>query len=454
MSLKDDVLASVAKDANVAQFVSFAPGDEPSIRHAYLAPASAAPALDTAEKAIAALLRASVGQSVNVRSFRPSQPKGNEFIYGLNDTERALAEVRRLASAGFYTIVNETIDVSDGGVSGVSYGGVLEFAPDDTPRCVDRPGTVAFARPLGLKVLQSIYGFVPELNYPENMRVEFSLHPLRCGLRRKHLIIWELEEAPPLSLTAAVSWPNRFSRHVGDKAFGLVVADALGLAVPATTVVARRVAPFHFGRPTGTGESWIRTAPREPVPGRFTTRKGWTDPFELLTNEDADEIIASVISQEGVRAGCSGAAHSTVNGQLVVEGVRGSGEAFMQGAQAPEHLPSDVVSDVREVHARIRQILGPSRFEWVHDGRSVWIVQLHAGPVPSTGSVIYPGEPKQEHSFDVNEGLEELRRLVESLAGTGEGVVLEGDVGVTSHFGDVLRAAKVPSRLKRDPVVR
>src|SRR4029453_19591588 len=94
------------------------------------------------------------------------------------------------------------------------------------------------------------------------------------------------EPAGPARLGARLTWPNRFSRFLGDKVFGLLVADLLGLPVPATTAVGRRVAPFSFGRPTGSGERWLRTCPAEPVPGRFLTQRGRRRPFAPLAVED------------------------------------------------------------------------------------------------------------------------------------------------------------------------
>jgi hypothetical protein len=116
--------------------------------------------------------------------------------------------------------------------------------------------------------------------------------PTRLGqtnatsLRHDHTIIWELEDFGTQTTPARMAWPNRFSRLVGDKAFGLLIADAVGLPVPAATGVPRLLAPFHFGQTTGTGEFWIRTCPTEQVPGRFTTHRGWLDPFELMRVED------------------------------------------------------------------------------------------------------------------------------------------------------------------------
>jgi hypothetical protein len=61
---------------------------------------------------------------------------------------------------------------------------------------------------------------------------------------------------------------------------------------------------------------------------------------------------------------------------------------------------------------------------------------------------IYPGRASVEHRFRIDNGLEELRELASRLSGTGEGVVLVGNAGVTSHLGDVLRRAKIPSRIE------
>jgi hypothetical protein len=444
--LKDEVLARLSHSRNVAQFVSFGPGALSSTRYVRIRGLGTEPL--AAETAIDSLLERTVEKRVNVRSFRLEQPKSHEFIYGLASTSDALAAVRRLSADGLYTIVNETIDVSDGGVSGVSYGSILEFAPEDTPRCVEKPGTAALPAQLGLALLETIYGFRPALDTDPAERVEFSIHPLRRGYHHDHTIVWELERYEPLELSPIIVWPNRFSRFIGDKTFGLLIAESVGLFVPQTTVVARRVAPFTFGRPTGTDEVWIRTAPKEQVPGKFTTRHGWTDPFELLQNEDeTGASISAVLSQEGVDARYSGVAATDAAGKLTIEGVRGYGAEFMQGKSRPSALPRNVLDDVESAYIKATA-LGEVRFEWVHDGRNVWVVQLHRGALPGTGRTIYPGEPSHEHRFNITQGLEALRNLAERVRGTGAGIVLVGAVGVTSHFGDVLRRARIPSRLE------
>jgi hypothetical protein len=448
--LKDAALDQLAEVANVAQFVSFAPGEPLVQRFCRLHGHAPNQPFATPEDAVEALLRVSEHGSVNVRSFHPERAKGAPFTYGLRDRDAALAVVRRHARIGLYSIVNETIDVEDGGVSGVLLGGLLEFAPGDTPRAVEQPGTVALKRAAGLRMLETVYGFAPELDFKPDERVEFSIHPLVAGVRRTHTIIWEREHVTPVTLSAALVWPNRFSRFIGDKAFGLLVADLLGLPVPATTVIARTVAPFRFGRRTGSAETWLRTCPKEPVPGKFPTQRGWCDPFALLAVEDPDgKTLASVLAQEGVAARWSGAALPGADGSLVVEGVPGFGDDFMLGRQAAETPPDRVVRDVTALAARAAAELGQVRLEWAHDGERAWALQLHLAAGVARGGVIYPGEPARWRRFDPADGLDSLRRLIEEARAAGDGIVVAGDVGLTSHVGDLLRRAAVPARLDR-----
>jgi hypothetical protein len=449
MHYKDQVLDRLAESGNVAQFASFGPGPEPPMRYLRL---SQPPnqLLGSIIQAVDALLERSAEHSVNIRSFDPAQPKAHEFIYGMTDRDAVTSAVRRLAGQGLYTIVNETIDVKDGGVSGVSYGGVLEFAPGDTPRSVEKPGTVSMSRDIGMHVLKTVYGFQPDLSYPPHVRVEFSVHPHRRGVRQAHTIIWELENSSNVKLRSDLIWPNLFSRHLGDKTFGLLIADGIGLPVPYTTVVCRNVAPFRFGRSTGTGEHWIRTSPAEQAPGKFTTKRGWVDPFLLMSREDTEgRQVSSVLDQEGVDARYSGAAIAGPDGKPKIEGVAGYGDAFMLGRTPPQYLPPSVIEKVEASFDAATTQLGPVRFEWVLDDQCVWIVQLHRGVTMTTGGTIYPGKPTVEHRFRVERGLDALRSLISELPrGTKHGIILLGQVGVTSHFGDLLRRARIPSRVE------
>src|SRR5437762_1696562 len=166
--LKDSVLHRLADSANVAQFVSFDP--QCNQRHARIREYEIDQSFDSIGEAAEALLQ-SVG-SVNIRSFEPHSSKSRDFIYGLTSSNHVASEVARLAAKGLYTIINETIDVNDGGVSGVALGNIVEFAPGDTPRCVEKPGTVSLDKGLALRILETVYGFKPDiLRYGSSERV-------------------------------------------------------------------------------------------------------------------------------------------------------------------------------------------------------------------------------------------------------------------------------------------
>jgi hypothetical protein len=374
--------------------------------------------------------------------------QGNEFIYGLTAIEDAFAAIRRLSTSGHYVIVNETIDVGDGGVSGVIHGDAVEVAPLDTPRAVEKPGIASFSRKFGIAVLRCIYGFDPDIDVDFESRLEFSLHPLRVGVHRGHTLWWEMESSKTVPPTPEVTWPNRLSRFLGDKTFGLLLAALAGLPVPRTLVFPRALPPFDFGHGTGTGETWFRTAPSDQTPGLFTTARGWMDPFLVMAREDpAGDLIASVLSQEGVDARFAGAARIRGDGQAFVEGVAGTGEEFMAGAVGPDELPEQVVDGVSHLLEAARIEINAGAIEWAHDGNQAWLLQVHQTRDEAIGRTIVPGTPQREVTFDVSEGLDRLRQLIDGLNDSETGIVLVGDVGVTSHFGDVLRKAGVPARL-------
>jgi hypothetical protein len=217
--------------------------------------------------------------------------------------------------------------------------------------------------------------------------------------------------------------------------------------VPYTTVVNRRIAPFSFGRQTRSGETWIRTAPNEQVPGKFTTNRGWLDPFNLVNTEDPEgRIVVSILSQHGVTQRFSGALIMGGDGNLIIEGKRGEGESFMLGLSAPEDLPKGIEADVRMLYSRAETVLGIVRFEWVHDGEQAWIVQMHSGATDTTLDYITSKQAERWQTFDVTKGLEGLRHMVSHLP-DGTGIILSRRVGLTSHFADVIRRANVPARM-------
>jgi predicted methyltransferase MtxX (methanogen marker protein 4) len=49
-------------------------------------------------------------------------------------------------------------------------------------------------------------------------------------------------------------------------------------------------------------------------------------------------------------------------------------------------------------------------------------------------------------TWDPSLGLEKPRELIATV-GADEGIEITGDIGVTSHAGDLLRRAAIPSRL-------
>jgi len=446
MMLKDEGLFKLSKSFNVAQFASFSPG-RPRLRHLVMLDQRTASPNQEMLSVITTLIERSHSGTVNVRSFRPDSPKGSPFDYGLASPKQVATLVQERASQGYYTIVNETIDVHDGGVSGVSLGGIVEFAPDNTPRAVEGNETAGLPAELASELLAIVYGSTIELFEAKRSRIEFSIHPFRVGHRRQHIVVWEVEPTRPVSLSALPRWPNGFSRIIGDKTFGLLIGHLLGLPVPRTQVVPRRIAPFHFGQSTGTGETWMRTAPTEQVPGHFSTTYGWTDPFQVLCQEDPQGLVAAILAQEAIDARFSGATVSTSEEHVIVEGVKGRGDDFMLGRRPPEQLPNRVIDDVIALMHKAERALGSVRMEWVHDGDCAWLVQLHCSQENwvqgDNPDVVSPGSATRWVEFDTEKGLEELVSLIERAKQERFGIVLAGNVGLTSHFGDVLRKAKI-----------
>jgi hypothetical protein len=49
--------------------------------------------------------------------------------------------------------------------------------------------------------------------------------------------------------------------------------------------------------------------------------------------------------------------------------------------------------------------------------------------------------------FDVRNGLAALRKLLAKLE-SGKGLILKGNVGLTSHVADVIRKSRVPAKME------
>src|SRR5580704_2146826 len=442
---KDARLNELAALGNVAQFVSFAPdmrqrfsrirGFEPNYHFSGV------------REALNTLVERSPEHSVNIRSFKPEDPQGHEFIYGVQSPETAEHEILRLTISGLYVIVNETVGVDDGGVSGVAHGEVIEFTPGGTPRIVETGRIVSVNRNIGEHLLETVYGFSLALPKQPELRIEFSVHPVRRGFALQHTIIWEVQELPVHDLRTIPQWPNAFSEFVGDKVFGLLLSNAVGLSVPRMTVLCRNVAPFTFGRSTGSDVRWIRTSPRTPEPGFFPTVRGWTDPFKLVQGVMGRERLSSIIIQDEVSARSSGALLTGRDERPIIEGVSGFGDDFMLGRVGPSHLEASLVTRLEDLHSTLRHRVGSVRAEWVFDGQTIWVIQLQQEAPISSGRTIVPGEVDSELEFDVSDGLSGLRELVELAREGRVGIKIVGNVGMTSHIADVLRRHNVPSRI-------
>lgn len=439
---------------NIAQFISFSPSDISIPQYQCIKGLNKKLCTNDA---IIALINSSKSKKINVRSFCSKKMKGYPLLFnkGVNDIEEVLDFIKKNANNNIYSIVNENIDINDGGVSGVILNNIIEFSPKDTPKCVDKPGVCCLPKSLGYEIFKIVYGFIPEINFPSNFRVEFSIHPSRQGIYNDHTIIWEYEEMESDYKDFKISWPNNFSRFIGDKVYGLLISYALGLRIPYTTVISRNIAPFSFGNHTSLNEKWIRTCPIEKEPGKYFTGNKWVDPFVLINNEEKlgekDINIASVISQDSVESIYSGASIvSSESSNDVIEGVLGKGDLFMIGKESPNKLPDDLYQKLKSVNNKIRchyNLLGDVSYEWVYDGVNIWVVQLNQIKENSNKNVIVQGNPIEYKVFNVSNGLDSLRELIQEIKHKNIGVILKGNIGITSHFGDLLRQSKISSYL-------
>jgi hypothetical protein len=170
----------------------------------------------------------------------------------------------------------------------------------------------------------------------------------------------------------------------------------------------------------------------------------------LLTQEDPDgKELASVLSQEGVRAAFSGASIGSENHEAIVEGVEGIGSSFMLGQKAAQLLPSTTIAAVRLLMDNLVRVVGGTlKIEWAYGENIVWILQMQQLDHPVRDAVVVPGEATRFRRFDVGDGIEQFREFTAKAKAVGDGIVLVGSVGVTSHFGDILRRSGVPSRIE------
>lgn len=190
--------------------------------------------------------------------------------------------------------------------------------------------------------------------------------------------------------------------------------------------------------------------------GKYFTGSHWTDPFVLMQSEELKGEnpinIAAILSQDAVDAKYSGGAIISESEEYdIVEGVQGTGDDFMLGQAFNNALPDNVIDKVKNVIKILRtynNVIGNVSIEWVYDGNEIWIVQLNQLKNSGTGNIIVKGNPTCYKQFHVDKGLESLCDMIKSLKNENIGIELVGNVGITSHFGDLLRQSNIPSRME------
>ncbi|MDX1371474.1 MAG: hypothetical protein R3321_03350, partial [Nitrososphaeraceae archaeon] len=199
--------------------------------------------------------------SVNIRRFTPEVDKGLPFNYGLTNPTIIVTLILEALEDGYYVIVNETIDTHDGGVSGVIIDEFCEFAPNDTPRCVEKPGVCRTSTKFAAYLFELIYAEEDLIDYARGMgRVEFSIHPNPVGYNKENYLIWECDKSVTDNYTmdGITNWPNKFSEFLGDKAYGLIVADYINtFLVPTFTILHKKLGSISGFR--SYPDFWVRT---------------------------------------------------------------------------------------------------------------------------------------------------------------------------------------------------
>ncbi len=437
------MLSRLAAEANVAQFVSFGPGHDLPQRHSCLRGHPPGHRFATAEEAVGALLALAPAGSVNVRSFLAGAPKGGPFSYGLTRRDDVLAVLRARAADGLHTIANETVDVARrrrlrgraGRAGRVRPRGHAPFgraARHRRPR--PRPGHGACCA--------TVYGFTPDLDGRPGERVEFSLHPLVAGVRQTHTIVWERERVDPVRLTHRLS----LAQPVQPPARGQGLRPA-GRRPP------RPPRPGHHRRRAAGRPVPLRPPHRERraldphLPGRAGAGQV-PDPAGLAGSLRPPGRRGPVGDGHRRRARPGGRPGPVVGGRPPRQRRRAAGRGrrrVRRGLHARPAGPGPAPGPGRSTtsggsgpgppppSARSASS-GPTTAPTPGWSSSTWPRRPRPAP-PSTRGRRPAGAASTRPS-----GLEHLRQLIATVA-PDEGIELTGDVGVTSHAGDLLRRA-------------
>lgn len=466
-SSRDERMIAISGSANIANFVSF--DGSGRLRFARLGTRSLRNSSQVPLKDLLENLLSSVGR-VNLRFFAPGASTGARMVPDVSDLKTLFMTSEQCIAEDGYVIVSEAIALDDGGISGVVVHDVVEFMNGVTPRFVDQSTSKFPQLPtsVGEKMLRAIYGNdVNLLLFDKELRVEFSVHPNPVGHLGRRMIVWDAYHAPASSaLRPMIEWPNVYSDWLGDKLYGLLVADAVGLTVPKSVgwlhprieseheSVFERWTPslgVRFGQDTGSTDEWLRSSPSRRDPGKYPTLKSSSkmDPLDWMAQIDPNgRNIRSVVQQQNVRSVYSGAAECG-QGATLIEGVAGSGESYMLGRRVPEHIPKPVERNVRLMADQIFAAFGASRFEWAFDGDQTWLLQVNQKFVEDRSPIEVEVEGKKYVDFDPTEGLERLAEVIIVAKEADATVRLGRRVGLTSHVCELLHRADVKYALAR-----
>jgi len=77
------------------------------------------------------------------------------------------------------------------------------------------------------------------------------------------------------------------------------------------------------------------------------------------------------------------------------------------------------------------------------------MILKHKGSISPNKNIIVKGNPVSYKEFNVEKGLEALRELIKDIKKENTGIILKGNVGITNHFGDLLRLSNIPSYIEQ-----
>lgn len=368
-NLKDTKLYKLGDTHNTAQFVSFSPqiekrytrilGEERLVQ-------------DIPENYISTLIEQSEEKAVNISTFTSDFSEA-PIVQNLKSSGEVVENINRFAAEGLYTLINEKIDTNDSGILGNARGSILEFGPFNSANSLKN---CSFEIVSGLQLLEKIYGFLPNIGRPFSDKLQWSIHSVKKGLKKENTIIWETVVDPEWqTVKPEFNYPNNFSLFLGNKLYGLLIADLLGFIVPKTLVFSRNVPPFTFGVETFSKEIFMRVAANQIRFNASALNKfGWLDPFKLL-QEDRTSDISSVLIQDKIIEKFSGSCRIENNKPKASSNVL-----------IPEELKREVIRLTSKFRKEIPNFIG---FDWIFGtNHIVYLTQIYFESSPKNDMII------------------------------------------------------------------